>query len=94
MFQHKYHTKIDDMIEKTSANMRVQLVAKLVSVLGKLSIFLSSSYVWIVLILLLSPDYSIFEFSCWSTPFLRRKSANVELKIQLKINVTYREDAG
>jgi len=33
--KHKYHTKIDDMIEKTSANMRVQLVAKLVSVLEK-----------------------------------------------------------
>jgi len=32
---HKYHTKIDDMIERTSANMRDQLVTKLVSVLDK-----------------------------------------------------------
>ena len=33
--QHKYHTKIDEMIEKTSASMRLQLVGKLLSVLGK-----------------------------------------------------------
>ena len=42
-FQHKYHTKIDDQIEKTSANMRVLLIGKLVSVLektlGKLSAY-------------------------------------------------------
>ena len=31
--QHKYHTKIDDLIEKTLNSMRVNLVAKLVSVL-------------------------------------------------------------
>ena len=33
--QHKYHTKIDDQIEKTSGQMRLLLVAKLVSVLDK-----------------------------------------------------------
>jgi hypothetical protein len=31
--QHKYHTKIDDLIEKTLCSMRANLVAKLVSVL-------------------------------------------------------------
>jgi hypothetical protein len=35
MFQHKYHTKIDDLIEKTSGNMRLGLIAKLISVLDK-----------------------------------------------------------
>ena len=43
MFQHKYHTKIDDQIEKTSGNMRVLLIGKLISVLektlGKLSAY-------------------------------------------------------
>ena len=33
--QHKYHTKIDDLIEKTLANMKVGLVQKLLSVLNK-----------------------------------------------------------
>jgi len=33
--KHKYHTKIDDQIEKTSGQMRLLLVAKLVSVLDK-----------------------------------------------------------
>jgi len=41
--QHKYHTKIDDHIEKTSGHMRTRLIAKLTSVLektlGKLSSF-------------------------------------------------------
>lgn len=40
---HKYHTKIDDHIEKTSGHMRTRLIAKLTSVLektlGKLSSF-------------------------------------------------------
>jgi len=40
---HKYHTKIDDQIEKTSANMRLLLISKLISVLektlGKLSAY-------------------------------------------------------
>jgi len=40
---HKYHTKIDDQIEKTSFNMRMLLIGKLVSVLektlGKLSAY-------------------------------------------------------
>ena len=31
--QHKYHTKIDDLIEKAMNSMRVALVAKLISVL-------------------------------------------------------------
>ena len=43
LFQHKYHTKIDDQIEKTSANMKVLLIGKLISVLektlGKLSAY-------------------------------------------------------
>ena len=34
-FQHKYHTKIDEQIEKTSANMRLLLVGKLVQVMEK-----------------------------------------------------------
>ena len=33
--QHKYHTKIDDLIERTLANMKVGLVSKLLSVLSK-----------------------------------------------------------
>ncbi|XP_023334053.1 calcium-dependent secretion activator [Eurytemora carolleeae] len=33
--KHKYHTKIDEMIERTSSNMRIQLVGKLISVLDK-----------------------------------------------------------
>ena len=33
--QHKYHTKIDEHIEKTSHNMRSKLVAKLITVLEK-----------------------------------------------------------
>jgi hypothetical protein len=33
--KHKYHTKIDDLIEKTLANMKVGLVQKLLSVLNK-----------------------------------------------------------
>ena len=33
--QHKYHTKIDDLIEKTLSNMKVGLVQKLLSVLNK-----------------------------------------------------------
>ena len=32
-FQHKYHTKIDDLIERTMNNMRAGLVGKLASVL-------------------------------------------------------------
>ena len=43
MFQHKYHSKIDDSIEKTSTNMRLRLCGKLITVLektlGKLSSF-------------------------------------------------------
>ena len=35
MFQHKYHTKIDEQIEKTSFNMRSKLVGKLITVLEK-----------------------------------------------------------
>ena len=31
--QHKYHTKIDDLIDRTLNNMKVGLVAKFVSVL-------------------------------------------------------------
>ena len=33
--QHKYHTKIDDLIEKTMVSMRTALVGKLISVLEK-----------------------------------------------------------
>ena len=33
--QHKYHTKIDDLIEKTMISMRTALVGKLISVLEK-----------------------------------------------------------
>merc|ERR1712079_780073 len=33
--KHKYHSKIDEHIEKTSLNMRSKLVAKLISVLEK-----------------------------------------------------------
>ena len=33
MFQHKYHTKIDDLIEKTLVTMKSGLVSKLTSVL-------------------------------------------------------------
>ena len=33
LFQHKYHTKIDDLIEKTLVSMKSGLVAKLTSVL-------------------------------------------------------------
>ena len=32
-FQHKYHTKIDDLIERTSNGMTQGMVAKLISVL-------------------------------------------------------------
>ena len=32
-FQHKYHTKIDDLIEKTLVTMKSGLVSKLTSVL-------------------------------------------------------------
>ena len=32
-FQHKYHTKIDELIERTLVNMKSGLVAKLTSVL-------------------------------------------------------------
>ena len=43
LFQHKYHSKIDDSIEKTSQNMRHRLCGKLITVLektlGKLSSF-------------------------------------------------------
>ena len=43
LFQHKYHSKIDDSIEKTSTNMRLRLCGKLITVLektlGKLSSF-------------------------------------------------------
>ena len=35
LFQHKYHTKIDEQIEKTSFNMRSKLVGKLITVLEK-----------------------------------------------------------
>ena len=33
LVQHKYHTKIDDLIEKAMNSMRVVLVGKLISVL-------------------------------------------------------------
>jgi len=33
MFQHQYHTKIDDMIEKTSSGMTQGMINKMVSVL-------------------------------------------------------------
>lgn len=33
IFQHQYHTKIDDIIEKTNANMVQGLIGKLMSVL-------------------------------------------------------------
>lgn len=35
LVQHKYHTKIDDLIEKTMISMRTALVGKLISVLEK-----------------------------------------------------------
>ena len=35
VMQHKYHTKIDDLIEKTMVSMRTALVGKLISVLEK-----------------------------------------------------------
>lgn len=33
LFQHKYHTKIDELIERTMTSMKVALIAKFVSVL-------------------------------------------------------------
>ena len=62
--QHKYHTKIDDQIEKTSANMRSLLCGKLSSVmektLSKLATFdegnmLGSMMGFVVSVILLSP---------------------------------------
>ena len=32
-FQFKYHTKIDDLIERTLSNMKLGLIGKLISVL-------------------------------------------------------------
>ena len=62
--QHKYHTKIDDQIEKTSTNMRVLLIGKLISVLektlGKLSAYDEGSMMGSIL------SFAVFYlFYCW-----------------------------
>lgn len=58
MFQHQYHTKIDDLIEKTSSAMTQGLITKLVSVLestlSKLARYDEGSFIGSILSLTVS----------------------------------------
>lgn len=66
VLQHQYHTKIDDMIEKTSTGMTQGMIAKLVSVLeatlSKLGRYDEGSLIGSILSFTVGYLYRRFEF--------------------------------